>query len=215
MSPQPTRATSSETQRPPSDIVDVADGVDRVMGDRALYLRMLARFRAEYRDAAGPISAALAAGDRILAHRRVHTLKGSSGMIGAHRLHQLACALEVAIRTNGGDEAACIAELGPEFAQVHRVIDNLLDAGLMAPARHAPMPKPLLQDTALLARLVELLLAGDGAAVDLLEESGASLTVILGETRLAQLAAAVNEFDYDSALRALRQSAEHDSAEHN
>ena len=193
--------------RPESDIVDVAEGIDRVMGNRELYVRMLARFRGEYRDGTRPVSLALAAGDRILAHRRVHTLKGSSGMIGAHRLHQLASALEVAIRTGGADEVACIAALGPEFEQVQRVIGGLLNAGVMAPPAGGPLPRPLLQDRALLARLDELLRTGDGAAVDLLEETGASLRVILGDPRLAQLAAAVNAFDYDGALLVLAQQA--------
>jgi HPt (histidine-containing phosphotransfer) domain-containing protein len=204
--------TADETRSPPgteraqSDIVDVADGIDRIMGDRALFVRMLARFRGEYGEGAAPILAALAAGDRTVAHRRVHTLKGAAGMIGARRLHGLASDVEVAIRTDAPNEADAVAQLAPEFALVHQVLDRLLAAGIMAsPPRNGP-PKPLLHDGALLARLVELLVAGDGAAVDLLEESAASLQVILGESRLRQVTTAVNEFDYDSALQALRQN---------
>ncbi len=200
------RGTPPGTEREQSDIVDVADGIDRIMGDRALFVRMLARFRGEYSEGAGPILDALALGDRTVAHRRVHTLKGAAGMIGAHRLHALASVVEVAIRTEAGNEVDTLTQLAPEFALVHQVLDRLLATGIMAsPPRNGP-PKPLMHDGALLARLVELLVAGDGEAVDLLEESAASLQVILGEARLLQVTTAVNEFDYDSALRALRQN---------
>lgn len=191
------------------DIIDVTDGIDRIMGNRELYARMLARFRADYRDGARPIRDALATGERSLAHRRAHTLKGSSGMIGARRLHELACALEVAIRTDPAGEQACLALLAPEFDKVLVMLDGLLADSPVARQPSAP-PKPLLADSALLAQLVELLLAGDGAAVDLLEESGASLKVILGDARLEQVAAAVNDFDYEAALQALRHTASED-----
>ncbi|UUZ52297.1 hypothetical protein LP419_22135 [Massilia sp. H-1] len=37
------------------DIIDVADGIERLMGNRDLYARMLRRFRREYQDATLPI----------------------------------------------------------------------------------------------------------------------------------------------------------------
>ena len=195
---------ASVTGRLASDIVDVADGIDRIMGNRELYVRMLARFRGDYRDGNRLIKAAVVTGDRVLAHRRTHTLKGSSGMIGARRLHALSCALEVAIRTSAPDEAECLAALAPEFEQVLRTIDGLLAGGILVPLPAQPLPKYLLPDQALLTRLIALLSASDGAAVDLLEESGASLKIILGETRLQRVAQAVTAFDYEGALDALR-----------
>jgi len=190
-------------------ILDVADGIDRIMGNRDLYARMLTRFRDDYRGGVLPIREALDA-DRALAHRRAHTLKGSSGMIGAHRLHALACDLELAIRTDPLRETSCLAALAPEFDLVLHAIDGVLASGQhgsgMHAARPSAPPRTLLQDPALLAQLVELLLAGDGAAVDMLEESGTSLRAILGDARLMQVAAAVKEFDYEAALRSLRQT---------
>ncbi len=190
------------------DILDVADGIERIMGNRDLYARMLVRFRSAYRDRVAPMAAALAIGERATLHRHVHTLKGSSGMIGARRLHQCACALEVAIRTQSDDETRGLAALASEFDLVLQAIERLLASGSIVALTAAPLPRTLLPDTALLARLIELLLVGDGAAVDVLEESGASLKVILGETRLMQVATAVNAFDFDGALLALRQTSE-------
>ncbi|WP_164557917.1 Hpt domain-containing protein [Massilia atriviolacea] len=188
------------------EAIDMADGIDRIMGDRELYARMLKRFRSDYAHGALPIGAALADGDAVLAHRLAHTLKGAAGMIGAHRLHRHACALELAIRTDPPAQQAALAALAVPFDEVLHLLDQVL-AGRAPEGCALEMPqRSLMQDPALLARLVQLLIDADGAAVDLLEESGASLRVILGEARLARVAKAVNDFDFDGALHALRQS---------
>ena len=189
------------------DTIDVNDGIERVMGNRELYARMLRRFRNDYQQGALPIRTALSDNDPILAHRLVHTLKGAAGMVGAHRLHARASALEEAIRTNAGDLRETLASLTPEIEKVLSLLDILLD-GSPPPGVPVYVPsRPLLGDAALLARLVELLSNGDGAAVDLLEESGASLNVILGEAKLAQVAEAVRRFDFEAALDALGETA--------
>lgn len=189
------------------DTIDVNDGIERVMGNREMYGRMLRRFRNDYQHGALPIRTALSDNDPILAHRLVHTLKGAAGMVGAQRLHARASALEEAIRTNAADLREALASLTPEMEKVLHLLDVLLDgsppAGMPV---HVPS-RPLLGDAALLARLVQLLSNGDGAAVDLLEESGASLRVILGEATLARVAAAVNQFEFEAALSALGETA--------
>lgn len=202
--PAPTELRADPLTR---DILDVNDGIERVMGNRDLYGRMLRRFRHDYQEGMLPIRTALADADTALAHRLVHTIKGASGMIGAHRLHARASLLEEAIRTNGADQRELLASLTPEFDKVLHLLDVLLD-GSPPPgmAVHVPQRR-LLGDAALLARLIELLTNGDGAAVDLLAESGASLKVILGDATLARVAAAVNGFRYHEALDALGETA--------
>ncbi|UUZ46698.1 hypothetical protein LP420_22655 [Massilia sp. B-10] len=78
----------------------MADGIERLMGNRDLYARMLRRFRREYQDATLPIShrhrgpgQAHRAPPGALAQGR------PCRMIGAHRLQQRASQLENAIRT--------------------------------------------------------------------------------------------------------------------
>lgn len=187
-------------------IIDTGDGIDRVMGNRALYARMLTRFRGDYAAGAAPIRNALAKGDQVLAHRIAHTLKGTAGMIGAHRLHNHACALEIALRTGSGAEAVALDALAPALERALEVAGTLLTGVPPAPAPDATT-RSLLPDSALLAKLVELLLDGDGAAIDLLEETAASLKVILGDARMAEVVAAANAFDYERALLALRRTA--------
>ncbi|MEJ7808235.1 MAG: Hpt domain-containing protein [Telluria sp.] len=189
------------------DTIDVNDGIERVMGNRELYARMLRRFRNDYQHGTLPIRTALSDNDPTLAHRLVHTLMGAAGMVGAHRLHARASVLEEAIRTGGADLREALASLGPEMEKVLSLLEILLDG---SPPSGVPVhvpARPLLGDAALLARLVELLSNGDGAAVDLLEESGASLKVILGEATLARVADAIRQFDFGAALDALGETA--------
>ena len=189
------------------DTIDVNDGIERVMGNRELYARMLRRFRSDYQQGALPIRSALSEHNLTLAHRLVHTLIGAAGMIGAHRLHTRASALEEAIRTEAPGLRETLASFTPELEKVLHLLDVLLDGSPPAGmAVHLPA-RPLLGDAALLERLIELLSKGDGAAVDLLEESAASLKVILGEARLSQVTSAATQFDFDAALGALAETA--------
>jgi HPt (histidine-containing phosphotransfer) domain-containing protein len=189
------------------DTIDVNDGIERVMGNRDLYARMLRRFRNDYQDGALPVRTALAAGDTTLAHRLVHTLKGAAGMIGAHRLHERATELEEALRLEAGDFRAILASLINEIEKVLQLLSVLLD-GSPPPGMPVQLPtRALLGDTALLERLTELLTNHDGGAMDVLEESRASLHVILGEATLKRVTDAVRDFDYQRALLALGETA--------
>jgi HPt (histidine-containing phosphotransfer) domain-containing protein len=202
-----TNPAHQTTEFPPGragpDVIDTADGLDRVMGDRDLYGRMLRRFRKDYHDGAAPIRTAFEARNLALAHRLSHTLKGAAGMIGARVLHQRAAALETALRTASGDEAAALDALAPALQEVLAALDALLDDGQPALSQAAPA-RTLRADPALLADLLDLLGSGDGAAIDVLDESETSLRMILGDARFEEVAGAANEFDYERALAALR-----------
>lgn len=189
------------------DTIDVNDGIERVMGDRDLYRRMLRRFRSDYSNGALPIREALAANDRELAHRIVHTLKGATGMLGAHRLMERSVQLEEALRTGSGGEREALASLVTEFEKTLQLLDVLLKGCPPSGVAVAVAQRALLSDSVLLERLHDLLSREDGAAIDLLEESQASLRVILGEDTLGQVSTAMKEFRYGEALEALGETA--------
>jgi HPt (histidine-containing phosphotransfer) domain-containing protein len=206
-----TIAESSSPSHPPgaaaapSQLLDTADGIARVMGDRALYLRMLRRFGDDYQDGAARMRAALDSGDIRLAHRLAHTLKGASGMISAHAVHRLAGALEFDLRGGVASRPDAVDALGAALADLLAAITLML--GDAAPARPAPAPA-MPAGLALVDRLAALLANGDGAAVDVVEQSGASLAATLGTAGFGALALAVNEFDFEGALETLRRAAE-------
>jgi two-component system sensor histidine kinase/response regulator len=188
--------------------VNHADGLARLMGDRVLYARVLARFRKEYRDAADRIRGALAAGDIELALRLAHTLKGAAGMIEAVPLREEAHALEQALRQGDGDPGRPLMRLERALARVLRELDAAdgvpQAASPSSSPSHPPSP-PAMQDggKSVSAQLCALLADGDGDAVDLVQDAAASLTRELGEECYRHIAAAIEVFDFEGALAAI------------
>jgi HPt (histidine-containing phosphotransfer) domain-containing protein len=179
--------------------LDYAAGLDRMMGDREMFLRVLARFRQDYRDGVARVRAAIDAGDLALAQRLAHTLKGAAAMIEARGLRQQAAETEQALRAGDTPGAQALSRLEAELARVMAQLDVML----AAPAAREPVAAPALSQ-AEVERLCMLLDIGDSAAQDLVEEHGAGLRALLGAPRMAQLQAAVACFDFEGALRMLR-----------
>ena len=126
-------STVSATSTTALTVLDAADGIARVMGNRTLYLRMLRRFGDDYQDAAARIGAAIDSGDARLAHRMAHTLTGASGMICAPALHRLASALEISLPGGAGSQAPAIDALGAALDALLPAIATLLGADVAAP----------------------------------------------------------------------------------
>lgn len=192
--PPPPRAVQDDAA------IDLAGGVDRVMGDHALFARIVERFRRDYRRAAASIRAALAAGDIALAQRLTHNLRGAASMIEARPLQREALALEQALR---GADADCERQLGRLDTELDRVLRELDAMLAMQAIRHDVPAVSSLNAADAVARLAALLDTGDGAAVELVEEAHSALAAVLGEERLRAVAAAVNEFDFERALALL------------
>jgi two-component system sensor histidine kinase/response regulator len=190
----------------PSPAVNHADGVARLMGDAALFARVLARFRKEYRLAADNIRDALAAGDIPLALRLVHTLKGAAGMIEAVPLREAAQALEQELRHGAADPGRRVARLERALDQVLRELDAADGMPQAALASHTPAAQdgpPAGVGESASAQLRTLLEDGNGDAVDLVEEAAAKLTKELGEECYRHIAAAIGVFDFEGALALL------------
>ncbi|OEZ99962.1 Hpt domain-containing protein [Duganella sp. HH101] len=177
-----------------AEVLDQAGGLQQLMGDQVLYVQILRRFRQRYAGAAAETRAALAGGDSDGALRIVHTLKGAAGMLGAQQLQQVAAQLEA---------ASCALPLAPLEQALQRLlcaIDQLLsqaDGAAAAPAPAAAQPM-------LVQHLARLLEDGDGAAIDVLEQSAAALTASLGAEVFEEVTAAAQQFDFDAALARLR-----------
>lgn len=186
-------------------ILHVAEGLDRLMGNRALYLQMLRRFRHHYPSAMGPIRHALQQGDAVLARQLAHTLKGAAGLIGALHLHRLALTLEADIAAGDMACTAMLDQVQAALTSVLGVLDRVLDeVPEERPQPDGATPAPDDLDAAkLLQRLARLLEDGDGAAIDVLEQSADLLAASLGLTVFGEMAAAAHRFDFEAALAAL------------
>ena len=177
--------------------IDVEAGVERLMGNRQVYLRALARFQNDYRHAGAALRAALDSGDMTLAGRLAHTLTGAAGMIEAGALHAAALAFEQALRGGGGNPDALFLRADEALSDVLRELDGMTLV-MEEPVRPALPAGPHTR-----ARLRAMLDIGDGAAVDLAAAARTELTAELGEREYEVLRAAVVEFDYERALELL------------
>lgn len=193
--------TSSARSQPLPDhntlpAIDRVGGIARLMGDAALFARVLARFRKEYRHAADSLRGALAAGDVQLAQRLAHTLKGAAGMIEAVPLREEAQALEHALRQGADDHGWRLARLERALERVLRELEAEEDVAPAAQSAVHAGPQAV-------ARLRALLEDGNGDAVDLASGAAADLARELGDECYRQIAAAIEVFDFEAALALL------------
>jgi HPt (histidine-containing phosphotransfer) domain-containing protein len=191
--------------------VNHAGGIARLMGDGALFARVLGRFRNEYRLAAAGIRGALDTGDLPLALRLVHTLKGAAGMIEAVPLRREAHALEHTLRGGPGDPRQHLDRLEAALDRVlHELDAAAATCDVPAPAAgggHRKMQQEAHEQAHedALARLATLLDDGNGNAVDLVRDAEAALTAQMGEQAYRQLAERIEAYDFDGALALLRE----------
>lgn len=186
-------------------ILNTAEGLERLMGDAALYREVLLRFRKDYGQAVARLRALQAGGEQEAALRKMHSMKGAAGLIGAQEVYRLA----------GLAEAPLAGPDAPSLDGLQIALDSLLDAiathvdgmeaGAAAAAPASP-PNSAADAQALLARLARLLDEGNGEAIEVLEQSATELAASLGVGVFQEVAAAAHEFDYEAALAALTRS---------
>jgi two-component system sensor histidine kinase/response regulator len=117
--------------------VDTADGLKRVGGNQKLYSKILRQFAGEQRGAPSQIAQAITAGDRALAERLAHTLKGVAGNIGASGVQAKAAVLEKQIRDGAAADVLEDARRG-----VEGVLEPVADAIRVALGTTAQEPPP-------------------------------------------------------------------------
>ena len=189
-------------------VIDLAAALDRVMGDRAMLLRLLARFAGDYRDLIARLQAAIDAGDAVLAQRIAHTLKGAAGMMEAIPLRHLALDVELALKKDGAAPAALIDALDVALTRVLMEVDALLvapDAAALPVVSSTASPA-LSVDARDLTRLRAMLDIGDGRAPELVALLRPRLLVTLGADRMAALERSIERFDFEHALLLLAQA---------
>jgi signal transduction histidine kinase/DNA-binding response OmpR family regulator/HPt (histidine-containing phosphotransfer) domain-containing protein len=193
--------TFEEIALPEIPGVNVADGLNRVAGNRRLYRDLLGQFAAKQADAGAQISTAIESGDMKLAERIAHTVKGVAGNLGIAEVQSVAQKLEKALRDGEGPVPALLAEFATVMStQVQAIEKALRDSAIARPEPVETLPFDEKAATAAIDRLRRLLEASDGDA----EESFRSLQVavegVVKKPYLDGLSASINEFDFDGAL---------------
>jgi two-component system sensor histidine kinase/response regulator len=178
-------------------------GLNRVAGNKRLYRDLLVQFAASHGNVDSQILTAIEIGDRKLAERIAHTVKGVAGNIGLGKVSTAAEKLERAIRKVD----STVPALAEEFAlvvcrQVEAIQQAMRD---VMPDRQAEGGRRPGFDaraaSAAIKHLRALLELSDGEAVEAflaLEDTLAGTTI--DKARLRALTAAISEFNFDGAL---------------
>ncbi|WP_229258665.1 Hpt domain-containing protein [Duganella rivi] len=189
-------------------ILQVETGLQQLMGDRELYLQILRRFRQRYPDSGCEARKALTGGEPGHAQRIVHTLKGAAGMIGAQQVYLLASQLEPLCAGPASGWSGLLAQLEQALRSLITVIDGVLDGDpqqmLAAQAHAADTAAKMPETRMLLQHLARLLDEGDGAAIDVLEQSATVLAASLGVEVFQEVTEAAHQFDFEAALATLQ-----------
>jgi HPt (histidine-containing phosphotransfer) domain-containing protein len=181
-------------------VLDVEQGVARLMGNRRGYFNALKRLAA-HGNAARIATTQFTEGDHAGACRTIHSLKGAAGLLCASEVHAIALEVEAAL-AHGAVEPALMGELEAALQRALACIDAILANEAVAPPPVAP---PHAGDTReLLDRLDTLLDEGNGSAIDHVDRYGQVLAETLGAAAWRTVAAAVGDYDFERALAALR-----------
>ncbi|MGE5259219.1 MAG: Hpt domain-containing protein, partial [Hyphomicrobiales bacterium] len=188
---------------------DLPDGLQRLLGNRALYRKLLVDFATQYAGAGAEIRRTIDAGDFDRAHGLVHAIKGVAGNLAAKDLQQQSAALEKFVKHADAASPPPADELNPAFEAFQGSLARALDAvaALMpaavepaAPAESAAgfLPPALAREAA--TRLRESAELGDVSG----------LTAICGELTAksdvfapyaARVARLAGDFDFDGILK--------------
>ena len=168
----------------------------------------------QFLDQQGPavaqVTDALATGDRQLAERIAHTLKGVAGNIGAMQVHAEVASLEKLIHDGAAPAAihaatsALAAALAPLLAELRSLPAPPVSAAQSADAVVESVPVAETQAAA--ARLTALLNDMDPGAADFVEAHHAALRPLLHGKDWAGFASLVQNYDFAAAHARLEQA---------
>ena len=175
---------------------------------------MLKKYVDSQKDVPAQIHNSLASGDRNTAERLAHTVKGTSGNIGATGLQAMAAEIESAIKN--GKDAREVEKILAVFAVAHVAMVGGLKKALQAPGDGPGKEKaiPETRQTAVdkakasevCQKLADLLSASDGEAVDFLQKESAVLNGIIGQDSYRLIDKTINDYDFEKALSILREA---------
>ena len=189
--------------------VDVAGGLERVAGNKKLYRNFLTKFIEGQEDVAARVIKSLKAGDRVLAERLAHTVKGVAGNIGAGGVQEAAAELELAIRRNEPEQL--MEEILKRFAgTVALLIENLRTA-LGGKKAETEIKTAAVMDAGAIepvfVKLVQLLRANDAETVNYFVAIQDDLRAALPYGDYEKLKKLITDYELDEALKELKSAA--------
>ncbi|MEG7525119.1 MAG: response regulator, partial [Chromatiales bacterium] len=185
--------------------IDTADALERIGGNQSAYRRILGNYRDRNLDVVARITTNIRNEALTEAAHTAHSLKGSSGNIGATQVHQYAASVEQYCRND--QPAQALKELENLRSSLQQVIDGL--AQLDEPAADsAPIESNIDIDPDELQNLLQQL---EGYLDTDLRQAGTLLKEIQQKAKgtefsqsLSEIEQALNGFDIDAAKAIIR-----------
>lgn len=181
--------------------IDEKIGLDTSMGNADLYHRLLKKFYNGHKHFIDDFNKAFNSGDIVTAKRLVHTLKGTSGNIGAKSVQFAAIELEGACK-EGADIEAPMRVMHDALEYVITGLEaSMVDNSSSEPEQSSSAASNEVAESTMeqISSLHELLAKSDPSAVELADE----ISEILQDTPLAEPFAKVCEylsgFNFDEA----------------
>jgi HPt (histidine-containing phosphotransfer) domain-containing protein len=179
-------------------------------GDVDLFRTLLQRLVRDYGQSAFVLTDSASADERSAVMARVHKLRGSSGMLAAHRLHAMATELEAALRDGATDVQVRMGSMNDALRQLTAAVESAFAASAEPPEGLQPpvaqvQPGGQVSAAALRAirALRRLLEQQDLAAMQGFKDLDADLRALLGPQAMNTLSGAVHSLDFALAARAL------------
>ncbi len=106
---------------------DIAAGLQRLMGNKRLYRKLLVNFGTQYTETANEIRAALDANDFEQVHSLVHNLKGLAGNLEAGDLQAATVEMEKTVKGQT-EKTVSASELNLKFSNLEDALNRALEA---------------------------------------------------------------------------------------
>ena len=178
--------------------LDLLAGLRVMQGDTALYRKMLSRFCKSQGDFPQQFSDALANNDYEGATRLAHTLKGTSGNIGAQLVQKAAETLESACRDK--EAKGTLQKLQAEVTEALLPLLGALEQYSSEPDdRTMPLEVDQQQQQQLSRQLQILLQESDAEAIEISKQLARTLTNPAQQAAFKPVLKALANYDFDAA----------------
>lgn len=186
------------------DELDVELGLQRVLNNKTLYLKMLRKYVTAQSHVVADIRAALDnEEDKQSAERLTHTIKGLSANIGAMSLQDKAAEIETLIRNQA--QRQIIDEKLTAFEQAFSALLDKIKTALPSEAAAMSQNIDMSKAPEVIKELMSLLEDDNSKAGTVLEDNLDLLRFVLGTKTFTKIDNAIKQFDLDEALEFLKE----------
>ncbi len=199
----------SQGQKPIADLppwlpgLDISGGLQRLEGQKELYLNLLKQFNDENENILDAILEARRLGDLETARRLVHTVKGTAGSINALGLQKAAAELEKASTENTANLQDCFENFRQTLEEVKGSIDRLIDTMKSHKQEEGIAPGDQQELMAVFSNLQILLKRNDFKVLQLWQEKKGVIMRNYTTSDVAELERLIERFDFPAAQQTI------------